>query len=84
MYMECKYEDAYIKHFCNESDDVLSNRCTEIWSIQGKGTAIEVHRKGNFTHTPGTLRTILSGVLNRLAKLTLRRPYFHSERVENV
>ena len=36
------------------------------------------------THTPSTLRAIPSVVLNRLAKLTLRRPKFHSERVNNV
>ena len=48
-----------------------------------KGQQLKYTGKG-ITHTPGTLRTILSGVLNRLAKLTLRRPYFHSERVENV
>ena len=36
------------------------------------------------THTPGTLRTIPSGVLNRLAKLTSRKPSLHSEGVDKV
>ena len=36
------------------------------------------------THTPGTIRAIPSGVLNRPAKLTSQKPYFHSEGVEKV
>ena len=36
------------------------------------------------THTPGTLSVIPLGVLNHLAKLTLLKPIFHSERVDNV
>ena len=36
------------------------------------------------THTPGTLRSIPSGVLNRLAKLTLRNPSFHSKAVDKI
>ena len=36
------------------------------------------------TQTPGTLRTIPSGVLNRLAKLTPRKPSIHSEGVEKI
>ena len=36
------------------------------------------------THTPDTLRAILSGVLNSLAKITSRKTYFRSERVDNV
>ena len=36
------------------------------------------------THTPDTLRMIPSELLNRLAKLTSLKPYFHSERVDNV
>ena len=36
------------------------------------------------THTTGTLRVILSSVLNHLAKITSRKPTFHSERVNNV
>ena len=36
------------------------------------------------THTPGTLRTIPSGFLNRLSKLTLRKPSLHSEGVYKV
>ena len=36
------------------------------------------------THIPGTLRAIPSGVLNRLAKLTSRKPSLHSERVDKV
>ena len=35
-------------------------------------------------HTPGTLHAILSGVLNRLARITPHKPYFNSERVDNV
>ena len=36
------------------------------------------------THTPGTLRAIPSGVLNRLAKLTSRKPLIHSEGVDKI
>ena len=36
------------------------------------------------THTPGTLRAIPSGVLNRLEKLTSRKPSLHSEGVDKV
>ena len=36
------------------------------------------------THTPGTLRAISSGVLDRLAKLTSRKPSLHSEGVDTV
>ena len=36
------------------------------------------------THTPGTLREIPSGVLNRLAKLTSRKPSIHSEGVDKI
>ena len=36
------------------------------------------------THTPGTLRVIPSGVLNRLAKFTSRKPSLHSEEVDKV
>ena len=36
------------------------------------------------THTSGTLHVIPSGFLNRIAKITSCKPYFHSERVDNV
>ena len=36
------------------------------------------------THTPGTLCTIPSGVLNCLAKLTSRKPSTHSETVDKI
>ena len=36
------------------------------------------------THTPSTLRTIPSGVLNRLAKLTSRKPSILSEGVDKI
>ena len=36
------------------------------------------------THTPGTLRAIPSGVLNRLAKLTSRKPSIYSEGVDKI
>ena len=36
------------------------------------------------THTPGNLRAIPSGVLNRLAKLTSIKPSVHSEEVEKI
>ena len=35
-------------------------------------------------HTPGNLRAIPSGVFNRLAKLTSRKPSLHSEGVDKV
>ena len=36
------------------------------------------------THKPGTLRAIPLGVLNRLAKLTSRKPSLHSEGVDEI
>ena len=36
------------------------------------------------THTPGTLRAIPSGVLNRLAKLTPRKPSIQSAAVDTI
>ena len=36
------------------------------------------------THTPGALRAIPSGVLNRLAKFTSQKPSFCSEGVEKI
>ena len=36
------------------------------------------------THTPGTLRTIPSGVLNRLVKLTSRKPSIQAEAVDTI
>ena len=36
------------------------------------------------THTPVTLRTIPSGVLNRLAKLTSRKPSIRAEAVDTI
>ena len=37
------------------------------------------------THTPGTLRSIPSGFLNRLCKTHLsQKPSFHSERVDKI
>ena len=36
------------------------------------------------THIPGTLRTIPSGVLNRLAKLTSRKPSIQAEAVDTI
>ena len=36
------------------------------------------------THTPGTLRAIPSGVLNRLAKLTSKKPSIQAEAVDKI
>ena len=36
------------------------------------------------TYTPGTLRAIPSGDINRLAKLTSRKPFLRSEGVDKV
>ena len=36
------------------------------------------------THTPGTLCEIPSGVLNRLTKLTSRKPSIHYEGIEKI
>ena len=36
------------------------------------------------THIPGTLRAIPSGVLNSLAKLTLRNPSIHAEVLDKI
>ena len=48
-----------------------------------KGQQLKYVGQGS-THTPGTLCTIPSGVLNRLAKLTLRNPSFHSKAVDKI
>ena len=54
------------------------------WSLEGdlqfsvfrkKGHQLEYVRMGS-AHTPGTLRTIPSGILNRLAKLTFAKNFF--------
>ena len=61
-----------------------------IWSPEGD-LKLGVFRKNGqqlkyvgkeSTHTPGTLRAIPLGVLNRLTKLTSRKPSIHSEGVE--
>ena len=36
------------------------------------------------THTPGSLRTIQSGVMHRLVKLTSQKPYLSDEGVDKV
>ena len=36
------------------------------------------------THTPSTLRAIPSGFLNRLVKLTSRKPYIQAESVDTI
>ena len=36
------------------------------------------------THTPGTLRAIPSGFMNRLAKITSQKPSLHYEEVDKV
>ena len=36
------------------------------------------------THTPGTIRAIPSGVFNRLAKLTSRKPYIRAALVNTI
>ena len=35
-------------------------------------------------HTPSTIHAIPSGVLNRLAKLILKKPFLNSERVDKI
>ena len=40
--------------------------------------------RNEITHTPGTLREIPLGVLNRLAKLTSIKPSIHSEGVDTI
>ena len=62
------------------------------WSPEGdlqfgvfrkKGQLLKYVRKES-THTPGTLRAIPSGVLKRLARLTSRNPFIHSESVDKI
>ena len=62
------------------------------WSPEGglqfgvfskKGQQLKYVRK-DITHTPGTLRTIPSGFLNCLAKLTSRKPSMYSEEVDKI
>ena len=62
------------------------------WSPEGnlklsvfrkKGQQLKYDRIGS-THTPGTLRAIPSGVLNRLAKLTFAKHSFHSEGLDKI
>ena len=51
--------------------------------FQKKGHQLKCVNKGS-TYTTGTLCAILSGVLNGLAKLTLRKPIFNSKRMDSV
>ena len=62
------------------------------WSPEGdlqfgvfrkKGQQLKYFGKES-THTPGTLRAIPSGVLNRLDKLTSRNPFIHAEAVDTI
>ena len=62
------------------------------WNPEGK-LHFDVFRKAGHqlkyvgkesTHTPGTLRAIPSGVLNRLEKLTSQKPSLQSEGVDKV
>ena len=62
------------------------------WSPEGdlqfgvlskKGQKLKYVRKEG-THTPGTLRAITSGVLNRLTKLTSRKTFIHYEGVDRI
>ena len=62
------------------------------WSPEGdlklglfrkNGKQLKYVGKG-ITHRPGTLRAIPLGVLNRLDKLTSRKPSIHSEGVEKI
>ena len=62
------------------------------WSPEGdlqfsmfreKGQQLKYVRKYS-THTPGTLRAIPSGVLNRLAKIASQKPYIHSEGEDKI
>ena len=39
---------------------------------------------GFISYTPGTLRAIPSGILNRLAKITSRKPSIHSEALDKI
>ena len=48
-----------------------------------KGQHLKYVRKES-THTPGSLCAIPLGVLNRLAKLTLKKPSIHSEGIEKI
>ena len=51
--------------------------------LGGKGKQLEYFGKES-THTPGTLRAITSGVLNRLAKITLQKTSFHYEGLDKI
>ena len=62
------------------------------WSPEGdlefgvfikKGQQLKYVNKES-THTPGTLRSIPSGVLNRLTKLTSRKPSIQAEAVDMI
>ena len=62
------------------------------WSPEG-GLQLGVFRKKGqqfkyvgkeSTHTPGTLRAIPSGVFNRLAKITLRKPSIRAAAVDSI
>ena len=50
----------------------------------GKNGQQSKYVKEERTHTPSTLRTIPLGVLNRLTKITPRKPSIHSEGVEKI
>ena len=54
-----------------------------IWSIKEKRQQLKYVGK-EITHTPGTLRAIPYGVLNRRDKLTSRNLSIHSEAVDKI
>ena len=55
----------------------------EIWCIQAKGTSIKVRCNGKYPCTRYPTRDIISS-LRTLFKITSQKPYFHSERIDNV
>ena len=62
------------------------------WSLEGDLKFGAFRNKGQqfkyvvkeSTHTPGTLRAIPSGLLNRISELTSRKPSIHSEGVDKI
>ena len=62
------------------------------WSLEGDLQFRVFRKKGHqlkyvgkeSTHTPVTLRAIPSGVLNRLAKITSRKPSIQAEAVDTI
>ena len=69
--------------FLRYEDELVPGGRSAIWIFRKKGQQLKYVGKES-THTPVTLRAIPSGVLNRLAKLTSRKPFIQAEALDTI